>query len=153
LEGKKKVLGEIRRAAREVETVYLASDPDREGEAIAWHIAEEIKDVNTNLHRVLIYEITKKGVTKAIQNPLSIDMNKTDAQQARPILVGLFAYNFIPILWNGVRGGQSAGRGHSVSVRVVCELEEEIKAFNPEEYWSVVVTCRAYQPPPFEGRI
>src|SRR5204863_5920572 len=82
IEGKKKVVAEIRKAARENETVYLASDPDREGEAIAWHISEEIKDVNTNMKRVLINEITKKGVAAAIAAPREIDMNKTDAQQA-----------------------------------------------------------------------
>ena len=153
IEGKKKVLGEIRKAAREVETVYLASDPDREGEAIAWHIAEEIKDVNKNLRRVLINEITKKGVTNAIQHPQAIDMNKTDAQQARRILDRLVGYKISPILWNKVQRGLSAGRVQSVAVRLVCEREEEIKAFKPEEYWSVEVTCRGPQPPPFEAKI
>ncbi|HSD88697.1 MAG TPA: type I DNA topoisomerase, partial [Kofleriaceae bacterium] len=153
IEGKKKVLGEIRKAAREVETVYLASDPDREGEAIAWHISEEIKDVNKNLRRVLINEITKKGVTAAIAAPLDIDMNKTDAQQARRILDRLVGYKISPILWNKVQRGLSAGRVQSVAVRLVCEREEEIKAFVPEEYWSVDVSCRATQPPPFEARI
>jgi len=153
IEGKKKVVAEIRKAARENETVYLASDPDREGEAIAWHIAEEIKDVNTNLKRVLINEITKKGVTAAIAAPREIDMNKTDAQQARRILDRLVGYEISPILWNKVQRGLSAGRVQSVAVRLVCEREEEIKAFKPEEYWSVDVTCRASQPPPFEARI
>jgi DNA topoisomerase-1 len=153
IEGKKKVLGEIRKAAREVETVYLASDPDREGEAIAWHIAEEIKGENKNLRRVLINEITKKGVTAAIAAPRSIDMHKTDAQQARRILDRLVGYKISPILWNKVQRGLSAGRVQSVAVRLVCERDEEIKAFKPEEYWSVDVTCRASQPPPFEARI
>jgi len=153
IEGKKKVLGEIRRAASSVETVYLASDPDREGEAIAWHIAEEIKDVNKNLQRVLFNEITKKGVTKAIQEPQKIDMDKTNAQQARRILDRLVGYKISPILWNKVQRGLSAGRVQSVAVRLVCEREEEIKAFVPEEYWSVDVKCHASQPPPFEARI
>lgn len=153
IEGKKKVLGEIRKAAREVETVYLASDPDREGEAIAWHIAEEIKNENKNLQRVLINEITKKGVTAAIQAPRSIDMHKTDAQQARRILDRLVGYKISPILWNKVQRGLSAGRVQSVAVRLVCERDEEIKAFKPEEYWSVDVTCKATNPPPFESRI
>jgi len=147
IEGKKKVVAEIRKAAREVETVYLASDPDREGEAIAWHISEEIKDVNTNMRRVLINEITKKGVTAAIANPLDIDMNKTDAQQARRILDRLVGYKISPILWNKVQRGLSAGRVQSVAVRLVCEREEEIKAFIPEEYWSVDVTCRPHPTP------
>ena len=153
IEGKKKVLGEIRKAAREVETVYLASDPDREGEAIAWHIAEEIKGENKNLRRVLINEITKKGVTAAISNPKEIDMNKTDAQQARRILDRLVGYKISPILWNKVQRGLSAGRVQSVAVRLVCEREEEIKAFKPEEYWSVDATCLGPQPPAFEARI
>ena len=153
IEGKKKVVAEIRKAARENETVYLASDPDREGEAIAWHISEEIKDVNTNLKRVLINEITKKGVAKAISQPRQIDMHKTDAQQARRILDRIVGYEISPILWNKVQRGLSAGRVQSVAVRLVCEREEEIKAFKPEEYWSVDVTCRAKEPPPFEARI
>ena len=153
IEGKKKVVAEIRKAARENEKVYLASDPDREGEAIAWHISEEIKDVNTNFQRVLINEITKKGVTAAIAAPRAIDMNKTMAQQSRRILDRLVGYEISPILWNKVQRGLSAGRVQSVAVRLVCERDEEIKAFIPEEYWSVDVTCRAEQPPPFEAKI
>ena len=134
IEGKKKVVAEIRKAARENETVYLASDPDREGEAIAWHISEEIKDVNHNLKRVLINEITKKGVAAAIAAPRAIDMHKTDAQQARRILDRIVGYEISPILWNKVQRGLSAGRVQSVAVRLVCEREEEIKAFKPDEY-------------------
>ncbi|HEY4239927.1 MAG TPA: type I DNA topoisomerase [Kofleriaceae bacterium] len=153
IEGKKKVVAEIRKAARENEIVYLASDPDREGEAIAWHISEEIKDVNTNMKRVLINEITKKGVTAAIAAPRAIDMNKTDAQQARRILDRIVGYEISPILWNKVQRGLSAGRVQSVAVRLVCEREQEIKDFKPEEYWSVDATCEAAVPPPFEARI
>ena len=153
IDGKKKIVAEIRKAARENEIVYLASDPDREGEAIAWHLSEEIKSVNTNMHRVLINEITKKGVTAAIAAPRKIDMNKTDAQQARRILDRIVGYEISPILWNKVQRGLSAGRVQSVAVRLVCEREEQIKAFVPEEYWSVDITCRAEQPPPFEARI
>ncbi len=153
IEGKKKVVAEIRKAARENEKVFLASDPDREGEAIAWHISEEIKDVNKNFQRILINEITKKGVTEALQAPRSIDMNLTDAQQARRILDRLVGFQISPILWEKVQRGLSAGRVQSVAVRLVCEREEEIKAFVPEEYWSVDVTCRGKEPPPFEARI
>jgi DNA topoisomerase-1 len=153
IEGKKKVVAEIRKAARENEIVYLASDPDREGEAIAWHISEEIKDVNTNLRRVLINEITKKGVAAAIAAPREIDMNKTDAQQARRILDRIVGYEISPILWNKVQRGLSAGRVQSVAVRLVCERDAEIAAFKPDEYWSVEATCRAGQPPPFDARI
>lgn len=153
IEGKKKVVAEIRKAARENEIVYLASDPDREGEAIAWHIAEEIKGENQNLRRILINEITKKGVAAAIAAPREIDMDKTNAQQTRRILDRLVGYEISPILWNKVQRGLSAGRVQSVAVRMVCEREEEIKAFKPEEYWSVEATCRAAVPPPFEARI
>ena len=151
IEGKKKVVAEIRKAARENETVDLASDPDREGEAIAWHIAEEIKDVNKNYRRILINEITKKGVTEALKAPRNIDMNRTDAQQARRILDRLVGFQISPILWEKVQRGLSAGRVQSVAVRLVCERDEEIKAFKPEEYWSVDVSCRAKEPPPFEA--
>ncbi len=153
IDGKKKVVAEIRKAAREVEKVYLASDPDREGEAIAWHIAETIKDVNPNFQRVLIHEITKKGVNAALAKPQALDMNKTDAQQARRILDRLVGYKISPILWSKVMRGLSAGRVQSVAVRLVCEREGEINAFIPEEYWSVDVTCRAAEPPPFEARM
>ena len=153
IEGKKKVVAEIRKAARENEIVYLASDPDREGEAIAWHISEEIKDVNTNMRRVLINEITKKGVTAAIAAPRDIDMHKTDAQQARRILDRIVGYEISPILWNKVQRGLSAGRVQSVAVRLVCEREELIKAFIPEEYWSVEATVRGAIPPSFASRI
>ena len=153
IDGKKKVVAEIRKAAREVEKVFLASDPDREGEAIAWHIASEIKDVNQNIKRVLIHEITKKGVAAALSSPLEIDQNKTDAQQARRILDRLVGYEISPILWNKVQRGLSAGRVQSVAVRLVCEREEAIRAFVPEEYWSVDVTAAAKDPPPFEAKI
>ncbi len=154
IEGKKRVVAEIRKAARENETVYLASDPDREGEAIAWHIAEEIRGENKNLRRILINEITKKGVTQAIESPREIDMDKTNAQQTRRILDRLVGYEISPILWNKVQRGLSAGRVQSVAVRLVCEREEEINAFKPEEYWSVDVTCsKPGTPPPFESRI
>ncbi|HEY4180586.1 MAG TPA: type I DNA topoisomerase [Kofleriaceae bacterium] len=153
IDGKKKVVAEIRKAARENETVYLASDPDREGEAIAWHIAEEIKDVNTNLKRVLINEITKKGVTAAIAAPRAIDMDKTNAQQARRVLDRLVGYKISPILWEKVQRGLSAGRVQSVAVRLVCERDEEIKAFKPEEYWSVETTVHGDNPPSFDARI
>jgi DNA topoisomerase-1 len=154
IEGKKKVVAEIRKAARENEKVYLASDPDREGEAIAWHISEEIKDVNTNFQRILINEITKKGVNAALAAPRAIDMNLTDAQQARRILDRLVGFQISPILWEKVQRGLSAGRVQSVAVRLVCEREELIKAFVPEEYWSVDITAKKDgQPPPFEARI
>jgi DNA topoisomerase I len=153
IDGKKKVVAEIRKAAREVEQVYLASDPDREGEAIAWHIAETIKDVNTNIQRVRINEITKKGVQQALAQPTTLDMHMTDAQQARRILDRLVGYEISPILWNKVQRGLSAGRVQSVAVRLVCERDNEIAAFKPDEYWSVECMARGAEPPPFAARI
>ncbi|ACY17127.1 type I DNA topoisomerase [Haliangium ochraceum] len=150
---KKKVISEIRKAAERVEEVYLAPDPDREGEAIAWHIAEEIKPINDNIKRILINEITKKGVNHAIANPTVLDTNKTDAQQARRILDRLVGYEISPILWKKVRRGLSAGRVQSVAVRLLVERDKEIAAFTPEEYWSVDVDCSAPEPPPFAAKI
>ncbi|WP_428263455.1 type I DNA topoisomerase [Haliangium sp.] len=150
---KRKVISEIRKAAKEVEQIFLAPDPDREGEAIAWHIAEEIRPINPNIQRILINEITKKGVTNALAHPTTLDTNKTDAQQARRILDRLVGYEISPILWKKVRRGLSAGRVQSVAVRLLVEREKEIAAFQPEEYWSVEVDCRAAEPPPFVAKI
>jgi len=153
LRDKKKVITEIRDAAKLVEHVYLAPDPDREGEAIAWHIAEQVKDVNPNIQRVLFNEITRKGITEALKHPTVLDTNKTDAQQARRILDRLVGYEISPILWKKVRRGLSAGRVQSVAVRMICDREVEIGEFKPEEYWTVDCDCRAAEPPPFTARI
>ena len=150
---KKKVISEIKKAAQEVEHVFLAPDPDREGEAIAWHIAEEIKGVNDNIQRVLFNEITKKGITEALAHPTTLNTNKTDAQQAWRILDRLVGYEISPLLWKKVRRGLSAGRVQSVAVRLVCEREREIAVFTPEEYWSVDCECEAETPPPFMAKI
>ena len=153
LRDKKKVISEIRDAAMAVEHVYLAPDPDREGEAIAWHIAEQVKDVNPNIQRVLFNEITRKGITEALKNPTVLNTNKTDAQQARRILDRLVGYEISPILWKKVRRGLSAGRVQSVAVRLICDREVEISEFKPEEYWTVDCDCHAAEPPPFTARI
>ncbi len=153
LRDKKKVITEIRAAAQAVEHIYLAPDPDREGEAIAWHIAEELRDINPNIQRVLFNEITRKGITEALKHPTVVDTNKTDAQQARRILDRLVGYEISPILWKKVRRGLSAGRVQSVAVRMICDREVEIGEFKPEEYWSVEADCKAAEPPPFVARI
>jgi DNA topoisomerase I len=150
---KKKVISDIRKAAKSVHEIFLAPDPDREGEAIAWHIAEEIKDINPNIKRILINEITKRGITEALEHPTTLDTDKTDAQQARRILDRLVGYEISPILWKKVRRGLSAGRVQSVAVRLLVEREGEIAAFVPEEYWSVDVDCAAASPPPFVAKI
>ena len=150
---KEKVVADIRRAAATAEAVFLASDPDREGEAIAWHIAEEIRGVTDNIRRVRFNEITKQGITAALRKPESIDLDKTDAQQARRILDRLVGYEISPVLWQKVAPGLSAGRVQSVAVRLLVEREKEIAAFVPKEYWSVDCELAASQPPPFIGKI
>jgi len=149
IETKKKVLSEIKEAAAVAGRVLLAPDPDREGEAIAWHIAEEIKDDNPNIQRVLFNEITKKAVSEAIGKPMALDKKKFESQQARRILDRLVGYEISPVLWTKVQRGLSAGRVQSVAVRLVAEREDEIKAFVPQEYWTVDATVEGPTPPPF----
>ncbi len=149
IETKKKVLSEIKAAAAQVGRVLLAPDPDREGEAIAWHIAEEVRESNPNIQRVLFNEITKKAVTEAITRPMALDVKKFESQQARRILDRLVGYEISPVLWTKVRRGLSAGRVQSVAVRLVVEREAEIKAFVPQEYWSVEALVEGPSPPPF----
>jgi DNA topoisomerase-1 len=155
IKGKAKVLSEIKRAARKAERVLLATDPDREGEAIAWHIAEEIgaEGGDERVRRVLFNEITKSAIQKAIEEPRSLDRAKFESQQARRILDRLVGYQISPILWRKVRRGLSAGRVQSVAVRLVVEREREIEAFKPEEYWSLEAELAAPQPPEFRARL
>ncbi|MFL5305465.1 MAG: DNA topoisomerase, partial [Polyangia bacterium] len=140
IDGKKKVLAEIKEAAKHAERVFLAPDPDREGVAIAWHIAEEVRDSNSNIQRVLFNEITKKAIQEAIGRPLELDSKKFESQQARRILDRLVGYQISPVLWTKVKRGLSAGRVQSVAVRLVAEREAEIKAFVPVEYWTIDAT-------------
>lgn len=130
-------------AAKEAEHIYLATDPDREGEAISWHIAEILKSkrgmkgVMDKIQRVVFHEVTPKGVQAAIQNPRSLDMNLVDAQQTRRALDYLVGFNLSPLLWKKIRYGLSAGRVQSPALRLICERENEIKAFESQEYWSI----------------
>jgi DNA topoisomerase-1 len=135
--GKKKVLDQIRKEAKSAEEVYLALDLDREGEAIAWHIREYIRPVQRNVKRIIFNEITKSAIQDAIREPTEVDMRKVDAQQARRILDRLVGYKISPILWQIFYYGLSAGRVQTVGLRLVCEREEEIERFVPEEYWTV----------------
>ncbi|MBI3185777.1 MAG: type I DNA topoisomerase [Myxococcales bacterium] len=151
LKGKEKALAEIKRHAALADRVFLATDPDREGEAIAWHISEEIG--HPNPCRVLFNEITKKAVQQAIDNPTTLSRDNYDSQQARRILDRLVGYQISPILWKKVRRGLSAGRVQSVAVRLVVERESEIKAFVPQEYWTVEADLEAKNPPPFKARL
>ncbi|MBI2412542.1 MAG: type I DNA topoisomerase [Deltaproteobacteria bacterium] len=137
IKGKANTIKELKKAGKTAERIYLAPDPDREGEAIAWHIAEEIDKKNEKTLRVLFNEITEKAVREAIEHPISLDRNKFDAQQARRVLDRLVGYQVSPILWDKVRRGLSAGRVQSVAVRLICDREREIQAFVPKEYWSV----------------
>ncbi len=155
IKGKAKVLSENKRAARDADRVYLATDPDREGEAIAWHIAEELgaEGGSERVRRVLFNEITRNAIQKALEAPLDLDRHKFDSQQARRILDRLVGYQISPILWKKVRRGLSAGRVQSVAVRLVLEREREIEAFRPEEYWSLWAELAAALPPEFRARL
>jgi len=151
--GKEKVLREIKAAADDAEKVFLAPDPDREGEAIAWHIASEIAKPADQVQRVLIQEITKKGVQDAISHPGNLDLNKYESQQARRILDRLVGYQISPLLWKKVKRGLSAGRVQSVAVRLICEREAEIRRFKPDEYWTVDAALDADNPPLILSRL
>jgi DNA topoisomerase-1 len=136
IKGKSKYLNQLKKAAKGADKVYLASDPDREGEAIAWHIADRLK-IRDKSHRVLIHEITENAVKESIDHPTSLSQERFEAQQARRILDRLVGYQVSPILWKKVRKGLSAGRVQSVALRIVVEREREIEAFQTEEYWTI----------------
>jgi DNA topoisomerase-1 len=135
--GKKKLLDKIKKDAKASDEVYLALDMDREGEAIAWHLKNYISPVQDNVKRIIFNEITKSAIKNAIDSPTSVDQNKVDAQQARRVLDRLVGYQISPILWQIFYYGLSAGRVQTVGLRMVCEREDEIEAFVPEEYWSI----------------
>ena len=152
LADKKDVVKKLRQAAKEAETVYLAPDPDREGEAIAWHIAEILKDAK-DIRRVTFNEITKGAVLKALANPRTIDLKKVDAQQARRVLDRLMGFRLSPLLWEKVKQGLSAGRVQSVALKMVCDRQAEIDAFKSEEYWNLGADLKAAVPPAFNARL
>jgi len=139
--GKRKIVGEIKEAISKASSIYLATDPDREGEAISWHLVQATKlDKNDRpVHRVVFHEITKDAVQEAFQSPRSIDMNLVNAQQARRILDRLVGYKLSPLLWRKVQRGLSAGRVQSVAVRMIVDREQEIQDFVPQEYWIMEV--------------
>ena len=151
IQGKAKVLKEIKNAAQKAKEVYLATDPDREGEAIAWHIAEEIEPGAARIHRVLFNEITARAIREAMGKPERLNQNKFEAQQARRILDRLVGYLVSPLLWDKVRRGLSAGRVQTVAVRLICEREEEIRKFVPQEYWTIEASLEGRNPPPFNA--
>ncbi|WP_061809808.1 type I DNA topoisomerase [Rossellomorea vietnamensis] len=137
IRGKGPVLKELKTAAKKVKRIFLAADPDREGEAIAWHLAHSLDMDTTSECRVVFNEITKDAIKESFKHPRAINMDLVDAQQARRILDRLVGYNISPLLWKKVKKGLSAGRVQSVAVRLIIDRENEIKAFTPEEYWSI----------------
>ena len=153
IQGKEKVVQALRDAAAKVDTVYLAPDPDREGEAIAWHVAELVKDKNPNIRRIQFNEITSRAVHEALEHPRDLNVNLFDAQQARRVLDRLVGYKISPLLWKNVKRGISAGRVQSVALRLIVEREEERQAFVPEEYWMFKVVLEGAVPPPFKAEL
>ena len=152
MDSKKKVIAELKKAASKVEQILLAPDPDREGEAIAWHIAEEIGKKKI-VRRVLFNDLTHDTILHAIAHPQDLDFNRYEAQQTRRILDRLVGYQISPVLWDKVKRGLSAGRVQSVAVRIICEREAEIRAFIPEEYWNLTALLEGSNPPPFEAKL
>ena len=153
IKGKGDVIKELKAALKGATEVYLATDPDREGEAIAWHLAELLK-LPEPRKRIELHEITKEAALAAIKLPHSIDMDRVNAQQARRILDRLVGYKISPLLWAKVRGGLSAGRVQSVAVKLIVEREREIRAFNPREYWTIgALLEKAGSPPPFGAEL
>src|SRR4030066_1401043 len=150
---RKKIVAELQRAAKEAAAVILAADPDREGEAICWHLSELLRDANPNIRRVLLNEITKKAVEEAFQHQGAIDQDKIKAQQTRRILARLVGYLISPLLWRKIGKGLSAGRVQSIALRLICEREKEIRSFVVEEYWSIAAQLEAAQPPPFKAAL
>jgi len=151
--GKQKVIGNLKKNAGDTMDVYLAPDPDREGEAIAYHTAEILKKSGRSFYRVLFHELTKNGILEAMKRPEDLNQSKYQAQQARRILDRLVGYQVSPLLWRKVKGGLSAGRVQSVAVRIICEREHAIQAFDPVEYWSVTAHLKKDTPPPFTAKL
>ncbi len=151
IKGKAPIIKELRKEAKKTESIYLATDPDREGEAICWHLAEILRPVNGNIQRITFHELTKDAVLRALQSPREIDQNLVNAQQARRILDRLVGYNLSPLLWRKVRGGLSAGRVQSVAVRLICDREKEIENFVPQEYWTISALLAPALPSPASG--
>lgn len=152
LEEKKRVVAELKKAAAKADRILLAPDPDREGEAIAWHVAEEIGK-NKTVQRVLFNDLTKETILNALAHPRELDFNLYEAQQTRRILDRLVGYQISPLLWEKVKRGLSAGRVQSVALRIICDREEEIKRFLPEEYWNITAVLEGKNPPPFEAKL
>ncbi|MCD4817854.1 MAG: type I DNA topoisomerase [Candidatus Cloacimonetes bacterium] len=152
---KRKIIKELKEAASKADYIYLASDHDREGEAIAWHLAEVLKKElkNKTVHRIVFNEITQKAITKAIKSPGTIDFPKVESQQARRILDRIVGYNISPLLWKVISKNLSAGRVQSVALRLICEREDEIKKFDPKEYWTIEAILKRDELLPFKASL
>ena len=146
IRGKGDLIKSLKKEAKDAKKVYLATDPDREGEAIAWHLSKILDENKEKITRVTFNEITKGAVKKAIENPREIDINLVDAQQARRVLDRIVGYKISPVLWKKVQKGLSAGRVQSVAVKLVVDREEEIEKFVPEEYWNIYATLATKKP-------
>lgn len=156
IEGKKKLIAELKKAAKDVDSVYLAADPDREGEAICWHLKEELEPKKAEkpaIYRVMFNEITANAVKRAFDRPMPVNVNLVEAQQARRVLDRLVGYKISPLLWDKVRRGLSAGRVQTVALRLIVEREREIKAFQKQEYWTIDVLLNAHKPPVLTARL
>ena len=140
IRGKGELLAKLRKSAKKADKIYLATDPDREGEAISWHLMQALKEDPKKMHRITFNEITKTAVKSSIKQARELDMDLVDAQQARRMLDRMVGYSISPLLWAKVKRGLSAGRVQSVALRIICDREEEINAFIPEEYWTIDVT-------------
>jgi DNA topoisomerase-1 len=154
IKGKSKILKELRDAVNQTDEVLLGPDPDREGEAIAWHLADYLgKHAKGRFRRLSFYEVTREGVTKALANPGEIDMKKVDAQQARRVMDRLVGYQVSPFLWTTVRYGLSAGRVQTVALRLICEREDAIVSFKPREYWSITANLKTPKEETFQAKL
>jgi len=150
---KKQILRQLKAAAAEVKAVYLAADPDREGEAICAHLRDLLNSRKQKFHRVLFNEITRDAVREAFRNPVEIDSRLVEAQQARRILDRLVGYQVSPLLWDKVKRGLSAGRVQTVALRLIVEREREIQAFQKKEYWTITARLEGTNPPVFDARV
>jgi DNA topoisomerase-1 len=150
---RKKIVSDLQKSAAQCGAVLLAADPDREGEAICWHLSTLLESYSKNIHRVLFHEITKRAIEKAFRNLGQLDENKIKAQQARRLLDRLVGYLISPLLWKKIGRGLSAGRVQSVALRMICEREREIRDFIPEEYWTITAELEASNPPPFKATL
>src|SRR3954451_16944700 len=150
---RKKIIKELKDAAKDASDIYVGTDPDREGEAIGWHLTQELAGKKRKIHRLTFNEITKKAIQDALKHPREIDEKMVAAQRARRVLDRLVGYKISPLLWDKVRRGLSAGRVQSVALKLVCDRERAIEQFVPEEYWHLFARLAGPVPPEFEAKL